>query len=197
MTPRGTGCLLQPLPHLAMLHSGSMRCTRGSSMYSNCRLLSTWARSTLTETGTGPSPLDDGGETHTISFIDRLPGGQQEGCEEGHGQQGAPSGLKRGFLQASKCPLSCNTVYYGTRPSSVDISASFYLRSNSGLGRSELEKGIKRGAAAGLPGLWEDSTFLDFSRLRLLSWCLESRESVNKYSLNTHYAEKWTHSPCP
>lgn len=195
--PHGTGCLLQPPPHLAMLHSGSMRCTRGSSMYSNCRLLSTRARSTLTETGTGPSPLEDGGETHTISFIDRLPGGQQEGCEEGHGEQGALAGLKRGFPQASKCPLSRYTVYYRTWPSSVDISASFCLRSNSGLGRSELEKGIRCGAAAGLPGLWEDSSSPDFSRLSLLSWCSESRESVNKYSLNTYYAEKWTHSPCP
>lgn len=87
------GASLPPLPHLAMLHSGSMRCTRGSSMYSNCRLLSTWARSTLTETGTGPSPLDDGGETHTISFIDRLTGRQQDGGEERPGQRGELSGF--------------------------------------------------------------------------------------------------------
>lgn len=60
------------LTHLVMLHSGSMRWTRGSSMYSNCRLLSIRALSTFTETGTGPRPLDDGGETHTISFIDLL-----------------------------------------------------------------------------------------------------------------------------
>lgn len=43
-------------------------------MYSNCRLLSIRALSTLTETGTGPSPLEDGGETQKISFIDLLDG---------------------------------------------------------------------------------------------------------------------------
>lgn len=117
MVPRGV--FLHPLPHLAMLHSGSMRCTRGSSMYSNCRLLSTRARSTLTETGTGPRPLEDGGETHTISFIDRLMGRQQEGCENRHGKRGVFC-LERGFPVSEgvtrTCPWSEYTVYYGTRP---------------------------------------------------------------------------------
>lgn len=45
-------------------------------MYSNCRLLSIRALSTLTETGTGPSPLEDGGETQKISFMDLLMGKQ-------------------------------------------------------------------------------------------------------------------------
>lgn len=56
-------------------------------MYSNCRLLSTRARSTLTETGTGPSPLDDGGETHTISFIDRLQGDRRRVVSKGMGKR--------------------------------------------------------------------------------------------------------------
>lgn len=46
-------------------------------MYSNCRLLSIRALSTLTETGTGPSPLEDGGETQKISFMDLLIGNRQ------------------------------------------------------------------------------------------------------------------------
>lgn len=59
-------------------------------MYSNCRLLSTRALSTLTETGTGPSPLDDGGETHTISFIDLLRGRQCEVEKKDSGSRCAP-----------------------------------------------------------------------------------------------------------
>jgi hypothetical protein len=100
--------LFQPPPYLVMLHSGSMRWTRGSSMYSNCKLLSTWALSTLTETGTGPSPLDDGGETHTISFIDLLMGRYRrvEKCR----QQGWLS-LKRHFPLFSVWPRKCSAIH--------------------------------------------------------------------------------------
>lgn len=44
-----------------------MRWTVGSSMYSKARLPGTLARSTLRLTCTGPAPVTDGGEKHTIS----------------------------------------------------------------------------------------------------------------------------------
>lgn len=48
--------------HLAMLQSGSMRWTVGSSMYSKARLSLIWARSTLTLICTGPTPDTEGAE---------------------------------------------------------------------------------------------------------------------------------------
>ncbi|TNN39182.1 hypothetical protein EYF80_050655 [Liparis tanakae] len=48
--------------HLAMLHSGSMRCTVGSSMYSKVRLSLIRARSTLTLISTWPTPDREGAE---------------------------------------------------------------------------------------------------------------------------------------
>ena len=53
--------------YLVMLHRGSMRWTVGSSMYSKARLPGTLARSTLRLTCTGPAPVTDGAEKHTIS----------------------------------------------------------------------------------------------------------------------------------
>lgn len=50
-----------------MLHRGSMRWTVGSSMYSKARLPGTLAQSTVRLTCTGPAPVTDGGEKHTIS----------------------------------------------------------------------------------------------------------------------------------
>ena len=58
--------------YLVMLQRGSMRCTVGSSMYSKDRLPGTLARSTLRPTCTGPAPITDGAEKHTISDVDRL-----------------------------------------------------------------------------------------------------------------------------
>lgn len=55
--------------YLAMLHRGSMRCTVGSCMYSKDRLPGTFARSTLSPTGTGPAPVIDGAEKQTISDV--------------------------------------------------------------------------------------------------------------------------------
>lgn len=57
------------LCYLVMLHRGSMRCTVGSSMYSKVRLPGTLARSTLKLTCTGPAPVTDGAEKHTISDL--------------------------------------------------------------------------------------------------------------------------------
>lgn len=48
--------------YLAMLQSGSMRWTVGSSMYSKVRLSLIWARSTLTLICTGPTPDSEGAE---------------------------------------------------------------------------------------------------------------------------------------
>lgn len=44
-----------------------MRWTVGSSMYSKARLPGTLAQSTVRLTCTGPAPVTDGGEKHTIS----------------------------------------------------------------------------------------------------------------------------------
>lgn len=167
------GASLPRLPHLAMLHSGSMRCTRGSSMYSNCRLLSTRALSTLTETGTGPSPLDDGGETHTISFIDRLTGRQREGGEERPGQRGELSGLGGDFPRSEGVDgpeVLCSFLLYTTEqiPYWVYVYRSlFLLEIHLWLesGGNKLQKGIREcGAGAGLHRIWGIFSFLDFSR---------------------------------
>lgn len=48
--------------YLAMLQSGSMRWTVGSSMYSKVRLSLIWAWSTLTLICTGPTPDREGAE---------------------------------------------------------------------------------------------------------------------------------------
>lgn len=48
--------------YLAMLQSGSMRWTVGSSMYSKVRLSLIWAWSTLTLIWTGPTPDREGAE---------------------------------------------------------------------------------------------------------------------------------------
>lgn len=86
--------LLPELCYLAMLHSGSMCCTFGSSMYSNSKVCSSWARSTLTETWTGPRPWADGADMHTISFVDRLrrrgAGGESVGSPQTHPHGAAP-----------------------------------------------------------------------------------------------------------
>lgn len=60
--------------YLVMLHWGSMCWTVGSSMYSKARLPGTLARSTLKLTCTGPAPVTDGAEKHTISDMVLLTG---------------------------------------------------------------------------------------------------------------------------
>lgn len=133
-------------------------------MYSNCRLLSTRARSTLTETGTGPSPLDDGGETHTISFMDRLQADRRRVRSRG---KGAASGPRRHFPQLKDgffCPV---LLQARERPLAVCISVSFYLSSNSGwVGEAaNWRRGLEKvGQGHGSLGFGRMPVFLDFSK---------------------------------
>lgn len=64
--------------YLVILHSGSMRWTVGSSIYSKAKLPGTWARSTLSLTCTAPAPVTDGAEKHTISDMVLLMGGPRQ-----------------------------------------------------------------------------------------------------------------------
>lgn len=55
-----------------------MRWTVGSSMYSKARLPGALARSTFRLTGTGPAPVTEGAEKHTISDMLLLVGATEE-----------------------------------------------------------------------------------------------------------------------
>lgn len=64
--------------YLAMLQRGSMRWTVGSSMYSKARFPGALAQSTLRLTCTGPAPVTEGAEKHTISDMLLLVGVPEE-----------------------------------------------------------------------------------------------------------------------